>query len=421
MTPVETWFSKRRFGLFLHFGLYSINAWHEQDQMRRRIPRNEYEKLISQFNPTNFDPEKILDFAESVGMEYICLTTKHHDGFCLWNTKQTDFNVMNSPYGEDIVKQLADACHKRDFPLGLYYSVVDWRHPNYPNRGRHHELAEPEKGDKPDWNKYMDYLQAQVKELCTNYGEIRHFFWDMNVPEFHDTSINSMIRSLQPNIVINNRGFDAGDFGTPERDYDSDDTNRLTAFSLPTEACNSVGTQSWGYRRDEDYYSASFLIDSMDSMMSKGAHYLLNVGPDASGEIPDISADILKKIGHWYKRVNEAFNDAVPCSELTTNKHVLLTKRDNNLYVHVKRPVQSDAILLPPITELPLRATLLNNSCKLKCSNEILPMYWETAKPILRIKKIPREYLTSDETLIIKLEFQNLSTDIDSALQKFQG
>ena len=136
------WFSRRRFGLFLHFGLYSIEGWHEQDQMRRRIPRDEYGKLIRRFNPAQFNAERILDLAESVGMEYVCLTTKHHDGFCLWDTRETTFNVMNSPYGRDIVKQLADACHRRNFPLGLYYSVADWHHPNYPSQGRHHELPE---------------------------------------------------------------------------------------------------------------------------------------------------------------------------------------------------------------------------------------------------------------------------------------
>ena len=237
-SAVNEWFATRRFGLFLHFGLYAIEGWHEQDQMRRRIPRATYEKLITRFNPVDFNPEQILDLAGSAGMEYICLTTKHHDGFCLWDTKQTAFNVMNSPYGKDIVGQLAEACHRRGFPLGLYYSVADWHQPNYPNQGRHHELAEPEAGDEPDWDTYMAYLREQVRELCTNYGELRHFFWDINVPKHRDPGVNEMIRSLQPKIVINNRGFDEGDFGTPEREYNQDQTERQTRFSRPSEACN---------------------------------------------------------------------------------------------------------------------------------------------------------------------------------------
>ena len=124
---------KRSYGLFIHWGLYAIPAWHEQDQWRRGIKRSEYEKLQMKFNPTKFDPDQWIDMAQNAGMSHICITSKHHDGFCLWDTKYTDYNVMNSPYGKDIIGQLANACAKRDFPLGIYYSIVDWHHPNYPN------------------------------------------------------------------------------------------------------------------------------------------------------------------------------------------------------------------------------------------------------------------------------------------------
>lgn len=402
---VEQWFATRRLGLFLHFGLYAIEGWNEQDQMRRHIPRAEYGKLISRFNPCKFDADAILDLAESVGTEYVCLTAKHHDGFCLWDTKQTDFNVMRSPYGVDIVGQLAHACHARNFPLGLYYSVVDWYQPNYPNQGRHHELAGPEPGDTPDWKKYMEYLCAQVRELCTHYGEISHFFWDMNVPKHHDPTVNNMIRSLQPGIVINDRGFDEGDFGTPEREYNADETGRLTRFTRPTEACNSVGVQSWGFRTDEDYYATSFLLMSIDAMMSKGGHYLLNVGPDASGTIPCRAVDILAEIGTWYARVREAFADTEPCTELTTNPAVLLTRRGNTLYVHLGLPVMSDAVLLPPLAAMPTNALLLNTGDRLSCSIDVLPEYWQGQDRILRIKGLPRTALAQGEPLVIKLEF----------------
>ncbi|MCL5281421.1 MAG: alpha-L-fucosidase, partial [Planctomycetes bacterium] len=213
------WFFERRWGLFLHWGIYAVPGWHEQHQWRARVPRAEYVKLARQWNPTKFDPEAWLDLAEGVGMKYVCLTTKHHDGFCLWDTKQTSFNTMNTPYKRDILGMLADACHKRRMPLCLYYSIADWNHPNYPNQGRHHELP-PQPQDTPDWGKYLEFLQAQVRELCTNYGAIHGFWWDMNVPKHQDPSINAMIRKLQPKAVINNRGFDEGDFGTPERDYE---------------------------------------------------------------------------------------------------------------------------------------------------------------------------------------------------------
>jgi len=414
--PVSEWFAKPRLGLFLHFGLYAIEGWHEQDQMRRHIPRAVYEKLIDRFNPVAFDAERILDLAESVGMEYVCLTTKHHDGFCLWDTKQTDFNVMHAPCGRDLVGELAAACHRRGFALGLYYSVADWHHPNYPNQGRHHELERPEPGDQPDWEKYLAFLREQVRELCTGYGEIRHFFWDMNVPKHQDPSINDMIRTLQPRVVINNRGFDDGDFGTPERGYDDS-----VPFVRPTEACNSVGTQSWGYRADEDYYSSHYLIDRIDAALARRAHYLLNVGPDGSGSIPAEAVRLLGEIGAWYAKTREAFSDTVPCPELTSNPNVRLTRRANTLYVHLKMPVGADAIILPPISQLPAKAVLLNTGEELRCSNEMLPMYWKNADLSLRIKRLPRDRFGGPETLVIRLDFDGPLSISNCEIVEFKG
>ena len=135
--------------MFVHWGLYAIHGLHEQEQWRYRVPRAEYQKLAQQWNPVKYDPNAWLDLAAAAGMKYICLTTKHHDGFCLFDTKQTSYNTMNTPYGKDIVKMLADACHKRGVPLCLYYSIADWHQPNYPNQGRSHELP-PQPGDQPD-------------------------------------------------------------------------------------------------------------------------------------------------------------------------------------------------------------------------------------------------------------------------------
>ena len=211
------WFFEKRFGMFVHWGIYAIAGWHEQHQWRARVPRAEFVKLAVRWNPTGFNPDTWLDLMLEVGMKYICITTKHHDGFCLWDTKQTPFNTMNTPYKRDIIGMLAEACHKRHVPLCLYYSIADWNHINYPNQGRHHELPS-QPTDSPDWGKYLEFLKAQVRELCTKYGEIHGFWWDMNVPQHRDPSINATIRQLQPKAVINNRGFDDGDFGTPEQE-----------------------------------------------------------------------------------------------------------------------------------------------------------------------------------------------------------
>jgi alpha-L-fucosidase len=299
------WFFEKRFGLFIHWGLYAIPGWHEQHQYRKRIPRSEYVKLAERWNPNRFDPDKWLDLLEEAGMKYLCVTTKHIDGFCLWNTSQTAFNVMNTPYKRDIIRMLADACHKRKIPLCLYYSIVDNNNPHYPNKGRSHELP-PQPQDSPDQGKYIEFVREQVRELCTNYGEIHGFWWDANKFGVVDPSINTMIRKLQPKAVINNRGFDEGDFSTPERDYKKDD---YESFDRLTEACQSVGIESWGYRKNEDYYNDRYLIQSIDKYLARDANYLLNVGPDPLGVIPKQSQTILKNIGKWYKSVRESLEN----------------------------------------------------------------------------------------------------------------
>jgi len=405
------WFFERRFGLFIHWGLYAIPGWHEQHQWRGSVPRHEYEKLQTEFNPIRYDPDAWLDLAEATGMRYICFTTKHHDGFCLWNTAQTDYNVMNTPYGQDVLAMLAEACHRRRFPLCLYYSVVDWHHPNYPNQGRSHELPRPEPGDDPDWDRYLSFLRAQVYELCTQYGEIHGFWWDMNVTGVTDPSINALIRSLQPNAVINNRGFDPGDFGTPERDYDPSPDDVLR-FPTPIEACQSVGRESWGYRLDEDYYSHRHLMASIDRTMAKGGNYLLNVGPKADGTIPAKAVEILNAIGAWYQRVKESFLNAEPASDLFDDHSFLVTRRDNTLYIHLHRSPETERVLLKPIDRPPRKASLLNTGQEVEWSLSDLPTLHmdkdgkliPEGRPYLRLRNLPVNELAGTVP-VIKLEF----------------
>ena len=404
------WFFEKRLGMFLHWGLYAIPAWHEQHQWRARVTRSEYAKLATRWNPTKFDPDAWLDLATDAGMKYVCITTKHHDGFCLWGTKQTDYNTVNTPYGRDVLKMLADACHRRGVPLCLYYSIVDWHHPNYPNQGRHHELAGPLPGDQPDHAKYLEFLKAQVRELCTNYGEIHGFWWDMNVEKHVDRTINQMIRKLQPKAVINNRGFDEGDFGTPERDYDRSG-DETPGFDRPTEACQSVGTESWGYKRDEDYYTDRHLIRSIDRFLARDANYLLNVGPTAEGTIPPESAAILRRIGCWYRAVKESLEGVVGASQLTANRNVLLTRRDNTLYVHLHREAVSDAVKLKPIDVAPRRATLLNTGAAVDFAVDLVPSDHVEHKPYLRLRKLPVNELCNT-VLVVKLEFDRLPEPI---------
>jgi alpha-L-fucosidase len=400
------WWFEKRFGMFLHWGLYSINGWHEQDQWRRRIPRGEYVRLAGQWNPVRFRPEDWIDLAEKCGMKYLCITTKHHDGFCLFETKQTAYNTMNTPYGKDPIRMLVDACHRRNFPVCFYYSIADWHHPNYPNQGRHHELP-PQPGDQPDLMKYLEFLKAQVRELCTRYGEIQGFWWDMNVDRHVDHSINEMIRKLQPGAVINNRGFDPGDFGTPERDFEKDGED-LPAFSKRTEACQSVGMESWGYRKDEDYYSDAHLARSIDKYLARDANYLLNVGPRGDGTIPPEAEAILLRIGGWYSKVRESLEGTVPASHLTSNRNVLLTRQGNDLYVHLHKVPAGDAVKLKPLAAAPRRATLLNTGKPVEFAMDMVPGDHLEQKGYLRLRKLPVNEL-SNAVLVVKLEYERLS------------
>ena len=395
------WIFQKRFGLFVHWGLYSIAGWHEQLQWRGRVPRAEYVKLQQQWNPTKYDPNAWLDVAQEAGMKYVTFTTKHHDGFCLWDTKLTPYNTMNTPYGKDTLRMLADACQKRGFPLCLYYSIADWHQKNYPNQGRHHELP-PQPGDEPDLMKYLEFLKAQVRELCTNYGQLGGFWWDMNVDKHVDPSINDMIRRHQPGAVINNRGFDNGDYGTPEREYQVDE---IVAFDRLAEACNSVGTESWGYRKDEDYYDDRHLMRSIDKYMARDANYLLNVGPMGTGEFPPEAIAILKRIGAWYGKVSESLEGVEPASMLTPNRNVLLTRRGKDvLYVHLNKDPMAESVKLKPIAIAPKKATLLNTGAPVEFEVELVPSEHVEHKPCLRLRKLPVNEM-SNTVLIVKLEF----------------
>ena len=397
------WFFEKRFGLFVHWGLYAINGLHEQEQMRYCVPAEEYVKLIDKFNPLKFNPDRWIDLAQEAGMEYLVLTAKHHDGFCLWDTKLTDFNVMNSPYKKDIVAMLAEACHRRGINLEIYYSVVDWHHPAYPNIGRHHEIqTDPA---KHDWDKYMDFLKGQIRELCSNYGTIHGIWWDMNVPEHKDPSVHEMIRKLQPSALINNRGFGEGDYSTPERDFDDEKLNGTQAYTKPTEACESIGAESWGYRDNEDYFSVGTLTRSFVKHFAKGANYLLNAGPRADGTFSEEAVRILKKIGQWRQQVKEAFEQVEPLPLTVDNGNILLGRKGNVLYVYLLDAPRKSGITLKPLDIQPKKVTLLNNGRELKSKVEIMPSLHAEHKAYLHVWNIPVDEL-ANEAVILKLEFE---------------
>ena len=254
----------------------------------------------------------------------------------------------------------------------------------------------------------MEFLKAQVKELCSNYGRIHGFWWDMNVPQHKDTSINDMIRKLQPSAVINNRGFDEGDFGTPERDYENPEADSRT-LERPTEACQSVGMESWGYRKDEDYYTCLHLEKSIDKYLSRDANYLLNVGPTAEGLIPDESQAILEILGDWYYSVEESYHDVEPAPQLIDSRDAMVTRRGNTIYLHFNKGLSGDGFKLKPLAILPEKATLLNTGRQVDCAVELVPSEHLTQNKYLRIKNLPVNELV-DNVMVVKMEFKKTVT-----------
>ncbi len=398
------WFLQKRFGMFIHWGLYAIPAWQEQVLWRGKLPRKDYEPFMHTFNPIKFDPNQWLDSMQEAGMEYICFTTKHHDGFCMWDSAYTDYKITNTPYGKDIVGLLSEACHKRGIPFGMYYSIPDWHHKNYPNQGRHHEMFGPRAGDEPDYDKYIDYMEKQVVELLTNYGEVSQLFWDVNVLEYNNLQFNDRIRKLQPSMVINDRGPANGDFRTPERHLPEG-----MEFPVRTEAVQSMGRESWGYKSDEDYYSHKYLMQSIDRSLSMGGNYLLNVGPRADGTFDERDIRSIRTLGDWYAKVKESFEDAVPATTIITQAidnmrdEVLLTRRGNTIYVHLYKDIRCSAVILKPLNILPVKAVLLNDGRELEVRVDLLPSH-HRERPYLRVRNIPvNEY--NHEVMVIRLDF----------------
>lgn len=396
---------QNRFGLFIHWGLYAIPAVHEQVLARGDWNHDDYEALMHRFDPIRYDPEAWVRMARDCGMSYLCFTTKHHDGFCMWDTGQTDYNIMNTPYGKDVLKLLADACHKYGMKLSLYYSNPDWHHPNAYNALSTHQWK-AKYPEQADMDAYIAYIKAQVTELLTNYGEIYTFFWDIP-PHIEDKSINELVRALQPNILINNRGFDAGDFATPERSVPDGDR-----FPTMTEACQSVGENSWGYRAEEDYFSARHLMQSIDKIMAMGGSYLLNVGPMADGTIPTRSEQLLCRIGTWYNRTQIALENTVPAARtysLSGGMPYIAVEKNGVTYFHFYRGLNSTAVtLLDDDIPKPCRAVLLNSGEALPIRHGTLPSKVDAdtvaRKQYYSIREIPVDEYPA-EPLIIAVEW----------------
>jgi len=310
------WFSEAKFGLFLHYGLYSLEAGHEWLQLREKIPVADYARLKDRFTASRFDADFITDLALESGMRYINITTRHHDGFCLFATRQTDFHSLNSPARRDLVAELAGACARKGLGLCLYYSHGrDWRHPHAPNNGAWGGQARP-KYDPPepsyaygtahDLNRYLDFMSAQITELLTQYGPVASIWLDgIAVPLSGDASkfkcqeLYDLIHRLQPQVLVS---YKQGLIGT--EDYLAPEHKAVAnAPAKPMEICSTLQEGSWGYHAGKRNLTADEAWEKLVSARRIPANLLLNSGPMPNGAIPPTHADVLREMG---RRIRES-------------------------------------------------------------------------------------------------------------------
>jgi len=321
-TPGDTaWFIEDRFGMFIHFGLYAMPARHEWIKSNEKITEEKYDLYFKNFNPDLFDAKEWARTAKKAGMKYAVLTTKHHEGFCLFDTEYTDYKITNTAFGRDLVREYVDAFRAEGLKVGFYYSLIDWHHPDFtidrihPRRG---DVDAEEQNRGRDIKKYAEYMRNQVTELLTNYGKIDILWFDFSYSadspsdlpwmkgkgkdDWESEKLIAVARSLQPGIIIDNRAEIEQDIATPEQyqvlEWPRD---KETKELLVWEACQTF-SGSWGYYRDEaTWKTPKMLIDMLVNTVSLGGNLLMNVGPTARGYFDYRAVNALKVYEEWMK------------------------------------------------------------------------------------------------------------------------
>lgn len=290
------WWHEARFGMFVHWGLYAQLGRHEWVMNRERIPVADYEKLAASWKPKPRPAREWARLASKAGMKYMVMTTKHHEGFCLWNTAQTDYNAVRCGPGRDLVQEYVDACREFGLKIGFYYSLMDWHHPDGAR------CAKDEKARR----RFCDFTQGCVRELMSNYGKIDILWYDVSWPlrspeAWESAKMNAMARKLQPHLIINNRSQLPEDFGTPEEHIRAEEAGRAW------EACMTFNG-SWGWQPcpAEDWLSVRKVLGMLQTCTAGGGNLLLNIGPKPDGSVPDEAVERLTAVGKWLRTYGEA-------------------------------------------------------------------------------------------------------------------
>lgn len=350
MTHDSNWFPAARLGMFIHWGLYALPARHEWVMNHERTRREDYERYGEYFEPDLYDPVAWIEAAKGAGMKYVVLTTKHHEGFCLWDTALTDYKATNTPYGRDLLTPFVEAVRAAGLKVGFYHSLLDWHHPDFPVDGRHPQRDAPDAeqlNEGRDIARYREYLHGQIRELLTNYGRVDYLFYDFSYAgdphgevwgakgkdDWGSEELLALTRELQPGILVNDRLGIPGDFVTPEQ-YQPSGPMTVDGEEVLWEACQTLNG-SWGYFRDnENFKSPDLLVRMLVDGVSKNGNLLLNVGPTARGTFDRAALESLSAIGDWMQLHSRSIYDA-GASAFTPPPDARYTQRGNRLYLHL--------------------------------------------------------------------------------------
>ena len=379
------WFHDAKFGMFIHWGVYALLGKGEWIRTVDQIPEEEYAKLPPRFNPQRFDANEWAALAQRAGMKYMVVTTKHHDGFCMFDARNTDWKVTKTPYGKDVIAQLTKAFEKRGVRVGYYYSIMDWHHDDYLPRLEWEAEKRPAAGHEV--RDYIRYMREHIRQLMTEYRPAPFVLWYdggwMNKPEeLSGVQTNAMARKLKPDILINDRHFTREDLVTPEQRIPPTGMLDEDGNPLLWEACITMTSHWWGYDRHEKVYKTpEFLIRMLVDIVSKGGNLLLNIGPKPDGTIQKEFVDRLVAIGKWMDKYSEAIygTTASPFNLLPFFGRV--TTKGTRLYVHVFEWPADRAARLPNLASQVKKAYLLEaGKPKLACARDGADWVFELPK-----------------------------------------